>query len=79
MRIAGMRKAGTHLSRLVRAAVEGEPFIIARAGGPAVRAVALDAPESGNRIGFAAERISVAGDFEGMGAREIRAMFPDGE
>ena len=79
MRIVNMREAKTHLSRLVQAAVEGEPFIIARAGKPAVKVVALDAPESGNRIGFLAGRISVPDDFDGMGAREIQAMFPDGE
>ena len=34
MRTVNMHEAKTHLSRLVKAAAEGEPFIIARAGKP---------------------------------------------
>lgn len=79
MRSVDMHEAKTHLSRLVEAAANGEPFIIERAGKPVVKAVALDAPEAGHRIGFLAGRISVPDDFDGMGAAEIRAIFPDAE
>ena len=79
MRIVNMHEAKTHLSRLVKAAAEGEPFVIARAGKPVVKVVALDAPESRSRIGFLAGRISVPPDFDSMGAREIQAMFSDGK
>ncbi len=75
MRIVNMNEARTHLSRLVKAAAEGEPFIIARAGKPLVRVVALDAPEPRSRIGFMAGRMSVPDDFDSMGADEIRDMF----
>ena len=34
MRTVNMHEAKTHLSRLVEAAANGEPFIIARAGEP---------------------------------------------
>ena len=47
MRTVNMHEAKTHLSRLVRAAADGEPFIIARAGKPVVKVVALNAPEAG--------------------------------
>jgi len=78
MRTVNMREAKTHLSRLVAAASKGEPFVIARAGKPLVKVVALDAPEARHRIGFLAGRISVPDDFDRMGATEIRNMFPRG-
>ena len=77
MLTVNMHEAKTHLSRLVKAAAEGEPFIIARAGKPVVKVVAVDAPEPGSRIGFMAGEISVPDDFDSMGASEIESMFQD--
>lgn len=81
MRTVNMHEAKTHLSRLVKAAAEGEPFIIARAGRPVVKVTALDVPEGGarRRIGFLAGRILVPDDFDRMGGAEIRAMFAGDE
>ena len=61
MRTVNMHEAKTHLSRLVEGAAQGEPFIIARAGKPLVKVLAVDAPESGpaGRTGFLAGRISL--------------------
>ena len=77
MRTFNMHEAKTHLSRLVEAAANGEPFIIARAGKPVVKVVALEAPSSGSarRVGFMAGRISVPEDFDRMGSEEIEALF----
>ena len=77
MRIVNMHEAKTHLSRLVQAAANGEPFIIARAGKPVVKVVALEAPGLGapRRTGFLAGRISVPDDFDRMGASAIEALF----
>ena len=77
MRIVSMHEAETQLSRLVAAAAEGEPFIIARADKPIVKVVAIDAPGAGamRRIGFMKGRISVPEDFDCMGAAAIEAMF----
>ena len=77
MRTVNMHEAKTHLSRLVEAAANGEPFIIARAGKPVVKVVAVEAPESGamSRIGFLDGQISVPEDFDRMGATEIEALF----
>ena len=77
MRTVNMHEAKTHLSRLVKAAADGEPFIIARAGKPVVKVVALEAPEAGatRRIGFLAGRISVPEDFDGMGSDEMESLF----
>ena len=77
MLTVNMHEAKTHLSRLVKAAAEGESFIIARAGKPVVKVVALDEPEPRSRIGFMAGEISVPDDFDSMGASEIESMFQD--
>ena len=77
MHIVNMHEAKTHLSRLVEAAANGEPFIIARAGKPVVKVVAVDAPPPGasRRLGFLAGRISVPNDFDSLGASEIEALL----
>ena len=77
MRTVNMHEAKTHLSRLVKAAADGEPFIIARAGKPVVKVVALETPEHGatRRIGFLVGRISVPDDFDDMGSGEIESLF----
>ena len=77
MRTFNMHEAKTHLSRLVEAAANGEPFIIARAGKPVVKVVAVEAPGAGStrRVGFMAGKISVCDDFDRMGSEEIESMF----
>ena len=80
MRIVNMHEAKTHLSKLVEAAANGEPFIIARAGKPVVRVTAVDAPAPGaGRIGFLAGQISVPPDFDSIGADDIADQFEGGE
>ena len=80
MRTVNMHEAKTHLSRLVEKAAQGEPFVIARAGKPLVKVVAVDAPEPGavSRIGFLQGKISVPPDFDRMGSAEIEALFEGG-
>ena len=77
MRVYNVHEAKTHLSRLIRAAALGEPFIIARRGKPVVKVVAADAPEQGAecRTGFLAGRIAVPDDFDRMGSDEIAELF----
>ena len=77
MRTFNMHEAKTHLSRLVVDAANGEPFIIARAGKPVVKVVAVEAPGTGavRRVGFMAGKISVPEDFDRMGSEEITALF----
>ena len=75
MRVVNMHEAKTQLSRLVQAAVEGEPFIIARSGKPLVKVVSIDAPAgAAQRTGFLPD-ISVPADFDRMGADEIDQLF----
>ncbi|MGB4246586.1 MAG: type II toxin-antitoxin system prevent-host-death family antitoxin [Pseudohongiellaceae bacterium] len=77
MKIINIHEAKTHLSRLVEHVAEGQPFIIAKAGKPVVKVVALDAPASAEirRLGFLAGCFQVPDDFDTMGAAQIAAQF----
>ena len=76
MKTVNMHDAKTNLSRLVAAAVGGEPFIIARAGKPLVKVEALEQPEaSASRLGMLAGKIQVPDDFDRMFEDEIAEMF----
>ncbi len=77
MRTVNMHEAKTHLSRLVAAAADGDPFIIARAGKPVVKVVALDSAMAGTprRTGFLSGPISVPPDFDRMGSDDLDRMF----
>ena len=77
MRTVNIHEAKTHLSRLVEEAAKGEAFIIAKAGKPLVKVVALDAPAGTQirRLGFLKGQIAVPRDFDRMGQAEIEQMF----
>ena len=77
MRTYNMHEAKTHLSKLVELAVNGEPFVIARSGKPAVKVMALDAPaaDAERRVGFMTGEIRTPEDFNRMGANEIENRF----
>ncbi len=75
MRTVNIHEAKTHLSSLVDQAAKGEPFVIAKAGKPLVKVVALDAPAAPRRLGFLAGEIAVPDDFARMGEAEIAALF----
>lgn len=74
-----IHQAKTQLSRLIRRAVDGEGFVIAKAGKPLVKVVALDAPPEPQRLGFMEGEISVPEDFNTMGAAEIEDLFGTGD
>lgn len=80
MKSVNIHEAKTNLSRLVDQAAKGEPFIIAKAGKPLVKVVALE-PASGaapRRLGFLAGEIMVPDDFDQLGAEEIEKLFGGG-
>lgn len=56
-----IHEAKTHLSRLIAAAVNGEPFVIAKAGKPMVKVTAIEEPEARKpqRIGFLKGKITI--------------------
>ena len=73
-----IHEAKTHLSKLIEKAVNGEPFVIAKAGKPLVKVSAVTAPATRKRLGFLAGNISVPKDFDRMGKKQIDAMFSGG-
>ncbi len=77
MDIVNIHEAKTQLSKLVEQAAKGESFIIAKAGKPMVKVVALDAPTGKHvrRRGFMAARIRVPDDFDRMHEKEIEELF----
>jgi prevent-host-death family protein len=75
MTTVNIHEAKAQLSKLVEQAAKGEPFVIAKAGKPLVKVVALDAPTVPQRLGFLAGEIAVPEDFDRMGETEIAALF----
>jgi len=77
MKTVNIHQAKTQLSKLVDEAAKGEPFIIAKAGKPMVKVVALSTPvgDEVRRLGFMAGHIRVPDDFDRMGADEIQQLF----
>jgi prevent-host-death family protein len=68
-------EAKTHLSRLLDRAAAGEEIIIARAGRPVARLVALAEPSAPRRVpGGWRGQVSIAGDFDELPA-EVKAAF----
>jgi prevent-host-death family protein len=72
VRTVNIHEAKTQLSQLVDQAAKGESFIIAKAGKPLVKVIALNAPEPSQmkRRGFMAGEIAVPDDFDRMGRTE---------
>jgi prevent-host-death family protein len=80
MATVNLHAAKTHLSKLVDAAAAGEEIVIARAGKPVARLVALEpAQRAPRRLGTLAGKFPpLPEDFDTMFAEEIRAMFEEG-
>jgi prevent-host-death family protein len=70
-----IHEAKTHLSRLVEQAVQGHEVIIAKAGKPMVRVVAVEALPAKRRLGFLAGKGRVDADVKTAFADEVDAMF----
>ena len=77
MQTVNIHEAKTHLSRLIDQAARGEPFVIAKAGKPLVKVMALNSPEANQvrRTGFMSGQIKVPDDFDQMGNAEIEHLF----
>ncbi len=76
MKTVNMHEAKTHLSRLVEAAVAGEPFIIAKAGKPMVKVeVIQEEKPQRRRLGFLEGQCTVPDDLDTSMADEIEEMF----
>jgi prevent-host-death family protein len=81
MRTVNTHEAKTHLSRVVELAAKGEPFVIAKAGKPMVKVVALDTPPKApiRRVGFLEAQYTIPDDFDRMGEDEIARLFEGGD
>ena len=77
MNTVNIGEAKIHLSRLIDEAVNGEPFIIAKAGKPLVLVTRLDGPvkKPVMRLGFMAGHMAVPADFKQIGSDEIALRF----
>ena len=77
MLTVNIHDAKTQLSKLVEQAAQGESFIIAKAGKPMVKVIALEHAAAGtaNRLGFMMGEFSVPDDFDQMGGGEIENLF----
>jgi prevent-host-death family protein len=77
MKTVNIREAKAQLSRLIKGAAKGEPFVIARAGKPLVKVTAIAVPTGTpiRQLGFMAGQFSVPDDFDRMGEAEIKRMF----
>lgn len=77
MRTFNIHEAKTQLSRLVEQAAKGDAFVIAKAGKPLVKVIALNAPgpSETKRRGFMAGQITIPDDFDRMGGTEIEQLF----
>lgn len=75
MQIVNMHDAKTHFSRLVDAAAQGEEIIIAKAGKPTARLVAIEPVKTQRRFGALKGKIHIADDFDAPLPDDIQAAF----
>ena len=74
-RVVNLYEAKTQLSKLVERAASGEEIVIAKAGEPKARLVALDKPRAARKPGAWKGRLVVAPDFEAPLPEEMLAAF----
>jgi prevent-host-death family protein len=80
MRTINIHEAKTHLSRLVDEAVEGDSFVIAKAGKPKVLVTRVDVPPtlSKRRLGFLEGMYTLPDNFDEIDKeldKEIEALM----
>lgn len=64
MKIVNISEAKTHFSRLVNEVLQGEEIVIARAGCPLIRLVAIEGAQPARRLGTARGKIWLSPDFD---------------
>ncbi len=81
MQTYNIHEAKTRLSKLVDQAARGESFVIAKAGKPLVKVIALSVPEPSQRqrFGFMAGQIQLPDDFNTMGETRIEKLLRSDE
>jgi prevent-host-death family protein len=80
MQTVNIHEAKTQFSRFVDQAEAGEEIIIARAGKPVARLVALANSDSKPRkLGLGKQRFNFPASFDSLDAAEIAGMFEQGK
>ncbi len=74
--VVNMHQAKTHLSRLVKQATQGHEFVIAKAGKPMVRVVAVVPPNAKRELGFMIGQGVASASIKEAFAADIATMFP---
>jgi prevent-host-death family protein len=75
MRQVNIHQAKTHLSQLLEDVARGEEIVIAKAGKPIARLVAVTTPSLPRRRGLLKGRITIAADFDAPLPEEILTSF----
>ena len=76
MQTVNIHEAKTHLSRFVDQAAAGNEIVIARAGRPVARLVALAPTKLQPRpLGLGKDRFTLPKNFDALHASEIQQMF----
>ena len=78
MHIVNLHEAKTQLSRFVDKASLGESVIIARAGKPVARPVALEGDRKTRTLGLGKAAHTLSTNFDALHCEAIQAMFPSG-
>lgn len=73
--VVNIHEAKTQLSRLLEQVAQGRTVVIAKAGRPVARLVALEAPAD-RSLGFMAGQGAVKAKLKDDFAADIEAMFP---
>lgn len=77
MDTVNIHQAKTQLSRLIEQVLQGQTFIIAKAGKPLVKLTRLDSPPASQkrRLGFLQGQFTVPDNFDQIGREEIEFLF----
>jgi prevent-host-death family protein len=79
MRQVNIHEAKTHLSRLVEDAARGDEIVIAKAGKPIARLVAIHADTTPRPRGLLKDKLWIADDFDAPLPPEIVRSFEGSE
>ena len=74
-RTVNVHEAKTHLSRLLEEVRQGEEVVIAKAGKPVARLVAVKEPRRRREPGSARGQIKIAEDFDAPLPEDIQRFF----
>ncbi|TQE94733.1 MAG: type II toxin-antitoxin system Phd/YefM family antitoxin [Spiribacter salinus] len=76
MKSINIHEAKTHLSRFVEDAASGQEIVIARAGRPVARLVALEPADRAPReLGLGRDRFNIPADFDHRDQAAVETMF----